>query len=184
MDLLKEKIIKEIIKQLKEIKSNNKDEITKVIIDLEKNNKKSLHNYVDKYYKDKIISDEMKQFVSSLVEKEIIPISYLNKIKDNNSNISQEEKNTILRNKIIEAKKTYLASPTDFVDKLEQQDEKNIYKTLLDFYDISLMQHCIKNLSEETLKKLLIYVSNRLTNNHNAIDIFLEGSIKSHLKNT
>jgi len=82
MDKLKDKIITEIINQLNNLKSNNQEEIQIVINDLKKNNKKSLHNYVDKYYKDMIISDEMKQFVSSLVEKEIIPLSYLNKIKD------------------------------------------------------------------------------------------------------
>ena len=45
------------------------------------------------------------------------------------------------------------------------------------------MQHCIKNLNEETLRKLLKYVSDKLIDSHNAIDMFLEGSIKNHLKN-
>ena len=183
MNILKEKIINEIINQLKNLKSNNQEEKDKLINDLLNNDRKSLHNYVDKYYKDQKISDEMKQFVFSLVEKEIIPISYLNKIKDSNENMTQEEKNAVLRKKIIEARKIYLESPNDFINNLEKKDIKNIYTTLLDFYDISLMQHCIKNLNEETLRKLLKYVSDNLINSHNAIDMFLEGSIKNHLKN-
>ena len=147
MDLLKDKIIKEIINQLNKL--NKTEEINNVIKDLLNNNKKSLHIFVDKYYKDEKISDEIKQFVSSLVEKEIIPISYLNKIKDTNDNLSQEEKNKILRKKIIEARKIYLDSPNDFIHNLELKSEKDIYQTLLDFYDISLMQHCIKNLNKK-----------------------------------
>ena len=182
MDLLKEKIIKEIINQLNNL--NYSDEINNVINDLLNNNKKSLHIFVDKYYKDKQISDEMKQFVSSLVEKEIIPLSYLNKIKENKDNLSQQEKNTILRNKIIQARKIYLDSPENFIKSLEKKEEKDVYQILLDFYDISLMQHCIKNLNKETLRKLLKYVSDKLIDSHNAIDMFLEESIKTHLKNT
>ena len=182
MDLLKEKIIKEIINQLNNL--NYSDEINNVINDLLNNNKKSLHIFVDKYYKDKQISDEMKQFVSSLVEKEIIPLSYLNKIKENKNNLSQQEKNIILRNKIIQARKIYLDSPESFIKSLEKKEEKDIYQILLDFYDISLMQHCIKNLNKETLRKLLKYVSDKLIDSHNAIDMFLEESIKTHLKNT
>lgn len=182
MDLLKDKIIKEIINKLNNL--HNSEEINNVINDLSNNDKKSLHNFVDKYYSNEKISDEIKQFVSSLVEKEIIPISYLNKIKDTNNNLSQEEKNAILRKKIIEARKIYLDSPGNFIKNLELKNEEDIYQTLLDFYDISLMQHCLKNLNEETLRKLLNYVSNKLIDSHNAIDIFLEGSIKSHLKNT
>ena len=183
MNLLKEKIIKEIINQLNSIKNINEIEINHVKNDLLNNNYKSLHTFVDKYYKDKTISEEIKQFVSHLVEKEIIPISYLNKIKDTN-NISEKDKNALLRKKIIEARKIYLESPTVFIHDLEQKKVEDIYNTLLGFYDISLMQHCIKNLKEETSRKLLNYVSDRLVNSQNAMDMFLEESIKNHLKNT
>ena len=184
MNLLKNKIIEELIKQLSSLKSIYKDEVNIVINDLYKKDTKSLITFVKKNYQDKEISEEMKQFVTSLVEKEIIPISYLQKIhKDNDK--TQEERNAELRKKIIEARKTYLSDANGFIAKLELMNEEEIYNSLLNFYDISLMQHCIKNLNEETLLKLFRYVETKLKNNpHSAMDIFLEGSIKSHLKNT
>ena len=156
MNLLKTKIIEEIINQLKDLKTIYNDEIDIIINDLLNNNKKSLNEFINKYYKDTEISNEMKLFVKSLVEKEII-----------------------------EARKIYLDDAKGFISNLETKNEDEIYTTLLNFYDISLMQHCIKNLNEDTLNKLFKYVETKLKNNpHNAMDMFLEGSIKSHLKNT
>ncbi len=188
MNLLKMRIIEEIINQLNSLKTIYKEEIEKIIQDLTENDSKSLKVFINKYYKENEISSEMKQFVTSLVEKEIIPIAYLQKIhKTKNSKTiktKEEEKNALLRKKIIEARKIYLEDAKGFINKLENQEENVIYDTLLNFSDISLMQHCIKNLSDNTLQKLLIYVSQKLkTNPHSAIDIFLEGSIKNHLKN-
>ena len=100
MNILKNKIIEEIIKQLKDLKTIYKDEIDIIINDLSNNNKQSLNEFINKYYKDTEISNEMKLFVKSLVEKEIIPISYLEKIEEKNKN-DKEEKNAKLRKKII-----------------------------------------------------------------------------------
>ena len=183
MNLLKEKIIKEIINQLNSIKNIYNGEIDIIINDLDNNNYNSLINFVNKYYNDTEISNEMKQFVSSLVEKEIIPVSYLTKINKPNTN-NKEQKNAILRKKIIESRKIYLEDAKSFINNLEKKQEEEIYDILLNFYDIGLMQHCIKNLSEETLRKLFNYVEIKLKDNpRSAMDIFLEGSIKSHLKN-
>lgn len=184
MNLLKTKIIEEIINQLKDLKTIYNDEIDIIINDLLNNNKKSLNEFINKYYKDTEISNEMKLFVKSLVEKEIIPMSYLEKIHEKDID-NKEDKNAKLRKKIIEARKIYLDDAKGFISNLETKNEDEIYTTLLNFYDISLMQHCIKNLNEDTLNKLFKYVETKLKNNpHNAMDMFLEGSIKSHLKNT
>ncbi len=183
MNLLEERIIEEIIKQLEFLDTIYKDEIKEIKTDLLNHNTTSLNTFIKKYYQDMEVSFEMKKFVTSLVEKELISSNYLEKINfKNNNNQNQEEKNALLRKKIIEARKIYLEDATKFIKELEEKDLEDIYHTLIDFYDISLMQHCISNLSFKTLKKLLTYVEDKLKeNSHSAIDIFLEGAIKNNL---
>jgi hypothetical protein len=176
MNILKNKIIDEIINRLLPLENRYPEEIKKIKEEVKSNNYNSLDEFLENNYKDTPYSKEFKIFVQALVEKEIIPNSYLEKINIQNTN--EEEKIDNLRKTILASQLEYLNDANGFIKKLEYMNTNDLYKTLIDLNDIRFIQHSISNLSYDTLNKLLDYVQE---NKHNSINIFIEEAIKKNL---
>ena len=92
-----------------------------------------------------------------------------------------------IRKIILDSQLSYLNNANLFISKLENSDEDLIYHTLLNLNDIRYIQHCISNLSYDTLKRLLSYIELMEENKHNLINTFMEEAIKrsihTHEKN-
>ncbi len=86
-----------------------------------------------------------------------------------------------LRKIILDSQLSYLNNANLFISKLENSDEDLIYHTLLNLNDIRYIQHCISNLSFDTLKRLLSYIEITENNKHNLINTFMEEAIKKNL---
>ena len=92
-----------------------------------------------------------------------------------------------LRKIILESQLNYLNNANQFIETLEGESEDKIYHALLNLNDIRYIQHCISNLSYDTLKRLLSYIELMEENKHNLINTFMEEAIKrsihTHEKN-
>lgn len=88
-----------------------------------------------------------------------------------------------IRKIILDSQLSYLNNANLFISKLENSDEDLIYHTLLNLNDIRYIQHCISNLSLDTLKRLLSYIEITENNKHNLINTFMEEAIKKSIHN-
>ena len=99
----------------------------------------------------------------------------------------EEDDIEALRKIILESQLNYLNNANQFIETLEGESEDKIYHALLDLNDIRYIQHCISNLSYDTLKRLLSYIELMEENKHNLINTFMEEAIKrsihTHEKN-
>ena len=99
----------------------------------------------------------------------------------------EEDDIEALRKIILESQLNYLNNANQFIETLEGESEDKIYHALLNLNDIRYIQHCISNLSYDTLKRLLIYIELMEENKHNLINTFMEEAIKrsihTHEKN-
>ena len=86
-----------------------------------------------------------------------------------------------IRKIILDSQLSYLNNANLFISKLENSDEDLIYHTLLNLNDIRYIQHCISNLSLDTLKRLLSYIEITENNKHNLINTFMEEAIKKSI---
>lgn len=86
-----------------------------------------------------------------------------------------------IRKIILDSQLSYLNNANLFISKLENSDEDLIYHTLLNLNDIRYIQHCISNLSLDTLKRLLSYIEIIENNKHNLINTFMEEAIKKSI---
>ena len=87
-----------------------------------------------------------------------------------------------LRKSIMEAQLNYLNNANSFIEELENKSEAEIYQKLLSLNDIRYNHHSISKLSNDTLNRLLPYITNLVnSNNHSSINIFIEESIKKSL---
>ncbi len=86
-----------------------------------------------------------------------------------------------IRKIILDSQLSYLNNASLFISKLENSDEDLIYHTLLNLNDIRYIQHCISNLSLDTLKRLLSYIEITENNKHNLINTFMEEAIKKSI---
>ena len=86
-----------------------------------------------------------------------------------------------IRKIILDSQLSYLNNANLFISKLENSDEDLIYNTLLNLNDIRYIQHCISNLSLDTLKRLLSYIEITENNKHNLINTFMEEAIKKSI---
>ena len=64
---------------------------------------------------------------------------------------------------------------------LNYSAEVLMYHTLINLKDIRYIQHCISNLSLDTLKRLLSYIEITENNKHNLINTFMEEAIKKSI---
>ncbi|MGN1352888.1 MAG: hypothetical protein ACI4WF_02345 [Bacilli bacterium] len=211
-------------------------EINSIIDDLNNYKYDSLNEFIKKYFSTLQYSSEFIQFITSLVDENIIDESYLHKVKADNAytltninnldilvfgskplNVTTEqffnlkndsndqpdlsinsindeeilavEEDDIesLRKTILESQLNYLNNANQFIETLELESEDKIYHTLLNLNDIRYIQHCISNLSYDTLKRLLSYIELMEENKHNLINSFMEEAIKrsihTHEKN-
>ena len=200
---MKDKIIKRIIEVLIPLKTLYQ-EIDLIINDLENDNYDSLTNFVNEYYKNDNYSQEFLDLLTTLVKEGIIDNSFL--ILDNayeftknpyNKKEIKEEKIEdkkidddvlidvddieAIRKIILDSQLSYLNNANLFISKLENSDEDLIYHTLLNLNDIRYIQHCISNLSLDTLKRLLSYIEITENNKHNLINTFMEEAIKKSI---
>lgn len=90
----------------------------------------------------------------------------------------EEDDIEALRKIILESQLNYLNNANQFIETLEGESEDKIYHALLDLNDIRYIQHCISNLSYDTLKRLLSYIELMEENKHNLINTFMEEAIK------
>ncbi len=99
----------------------------------------------------------------------------------------EEDDIEVLRKIILESQLNYLNNANQFIETLEGESEDKIYHALLNLNDIRYIQHCISNLSYDTLKRLLSYIELMEENKHNLINTFMEEAIKrsihTHEKN-
>ena len=99
----------------------------------------------------------------------------------------EEDDIEALRKIILESQLNYLNNANQFIETLEGESEDKIYHALLNLNDIRYIQHCISNLSYDTLKRLLSYIELMEENKHNLINTFMEEAIKrsihTHEKN-
>ena len=99
----------------------------------------------------------------------------------------EEDDIEALRKIILESQLNYLNNANQFIETLEDESEDKIYHALLNLNDIRYIQHCISNLSYDTLKRLLSYIELMEENKHNLINTFMEEAIKrsihTHEKN-
>ena len=99
----------------------------------------------------------------------------------------EEDDIEALRKIILESQLNYLNNANQFIETLEGESEDKIYHALLNLNDIRYIQHCISNLSYDTLKRLLSYSELMEQNKHNLINTFMEEAIKrsihTHEKN-
>lgn len=87
-----------------------------------------------------------------------------------------------LRKSIMEAQLNYLNNANSFIEELEYKSESEIYQKLLSLNDIRYIHHSISKLSNNTLNRLLPYITDLINkDNHNSINIFIEESIKKNL---
>ena len=86
-----------------------------------------------------------------------------------------------IRKIILDSQLSYLNNANLIISKLENSDEHLIYHTLLNLNDIRYIQHCISNLSLDTLKRLLSYIEITENNKHNLINTFMEEAIKKSI---
>lgn len=86
-----------------------------------------------------------------------------------------------IRKIILDSQLSYLNNANLFISKLENSNEDLIYHTLLNLNDIRYIQHCISNLSLDTLKRLLSYIEETENNKHNLINTFMEEAIKKSI---
>ena len=130
---------------------------------------------------------EVKELPTFNIKK---PIKETKSIQNNtiSNNISVKENKTSekniddLRAKILEAQLNYLKDATGFIANLQNIPASEIYSQLLNLNDIRYMQHSISKLDNNTLEKLLEYVSSRLNkSHHNSIDMFMEEAIKKSI---
>lgn len=191
MNILKDNIKTELITRLTPLKTKYK-EIDNVILDLNNNKFDSLNKFINDNYEDLNYTKEFKNFVTSLVNHDLINKDYLDLInKDKKSHKIEIEDEVLtldddnikkLREKILDTQLAYLNDVKGFINKLENMDSNEIYNTLLDLNDIRFIQHSISKLSLNTLNKLLEFIENILKeNNHNLINIFIEEAIKKNL---
>ena len=90
----------------------------------------------------------------------------------------EEDDIEALRKIILESQLNYWNNANQFIDTLEGESEDKIYHALLNLNDIRYIQHCISNLSYDTLKRLLSYIELMEENKHNLINTFMEEAIK------
>ena len=90
----------------------------------------------------------------------------------------EEDDIEVLRKIILESQLNYLNNANQFIETLEGESEDKIYHALLNLNDIRYIQHCISNLSYDTLKRLLSYIELMEENKHNLINTFMEEAIK------
>ena len=90
----------------------------------------------------------------------------------------EEDDIEALRKIILESQLNYLNNANQFIETLEGESEDKIYHALLNLNDIRYIQHCISNLSYDTLKRLLSYIELMEENKHNLINTFMEEAIK------
>ena len=99
----------------------------------------------------------------------------------------EEDDIEALRKIILESQLNYLNNANQFIETLEGESEDKIYHALLNLNDIRYIQHCISNLSYDTLKRLLSYIELMEENKNNLINTFMEEAIKrsihTHEKN-
>ena len=111
----------------------------------------------------------------------------INSINDEEILSFEEDDIESLRKIILESQLNYLNNANQFIETLEEESEDKIYHTLLNLNDIRYIQHCISNLSYDTLKRLLSYIELMEENKHNLINTFMEEAIKrsihTHEKN-
>lgn len=119
--------------------------------------------------------------INSSLDLEITPTT------DDEILITEEDDIEALRKIILESQLNYLNNASQFIETLEGESEDKIYHALLNLNDIRYIQHCISNLSYDTLKRLLSYIELMEENKHNLINTFMEEAIKrsihTHEKN-
>lgn len=134
MDSFKNKIIENILNLLKQNNISN-DEVLKIKNDLERNNIDNLVFLINNQFQDINCSKEIKQFVKSLIESELISEDYLLKIY----NISY----TNINNRII------------FFNSKPLQLKREYYYELNKFRELT--NHNInKNVNEKSLREKII----------------------------
>ncbi len=237
---MKDKVINAIINCL--IPLRNLYDVDSIINDLKNNNYESLINFVNKYYKNDLYSQELIDLIKDLVSNNYLDNSYLNIVNNqyeiidfnysnvlfkdakainltgdkfkvlrknetneiidddeivNESKKSDDAKKTdddteiltlddnieVLRKIILDSQLAYLNNANKFIDDLESKDEEGIYHTLLNLNDIRYIQHCISNLSLETLERLKTFIEKIEENKHNLINTFMEEAIKRSIHN-
>ena len=82
MDTLKNQIVDKIIILLEPLKTTYKDEIDVIINDLTNNKFDSLIKFVNTYFSNLTISNEVKDFVKKLINAKLIDESFEDKLKD------------------------------------------------------------------------------------------------------
>ena len=119
--------------------------------------------------------------INSSLDSEITPAT------DDEILTIEEDDIEALRKIILESQLNYLNNANQFIETLEGESEDKIYHALLNLNDIRYIQHCISNLSYDTLKRLLSYIELMEENKHNLINTFMEEAIKrsihTHEKN-
>ncbi len=119
--------------------------------------------------------------INSTLDSEITPAT------DDEILTIEEDDIEALRKIILESQLNYLNNANQFIETLEGESEDKIYHALLNLNDIRYIQHCISNLSYDTLKRLLSYIELMEENKHNLINTFMEEAIKrsihTHEKN-
>ena len=119
-----------------------------------------------------------EQFLNLNNDSNDKPDLSINSINDEEILAFEEDDIESLRKIILESQLNYLNNANQFIETLEDESEDKIYHTLLNLNDIRYIQHCISNLSYDTLKRLLSYIELMEENKHNLINTFMEEAIK------
>lgn len=195
----------EILNFKEDIENNNIDNLLFFINDNYKNidYSKEIKQFVKSLVKSKLISENYLLKIDNISyidhdPKTIFNLSDSRPIQLKNSyiyhiNLFKEKTNPLninktkeeyIKEKILESRRNYLNDPIGFIANLEFMDSEDIYNTFANSHDITLIQHCISKLSLDTLNRLLIFVEDKITDNHyDVMSIFIEEAIKRNLHN-
>ena len=168
-------LIDEINKRLTPLKSKHPKEITTITKDIKENKYDNLNAFINEHYANLGYTDEFREYITNIIKVNHLDHKYLD-ILINKKDISN------LKEIILNTQLLYLNDVDDFIQKLEEKDEKELYNTLIDLSDIRFIQHSLSLLTKNKLKKLLTFMDNKLNNHkHSLIDNFIYEAIKKNL---
>ena len=151
----KAKIINEILHFITPLRDSYKEEVDVISNDLLNNDYKSLESFVDKYFKNIFYSNEIKVLITLLVEKKILPDTYLELIKKNFKDylsftkINLSSKISIIESKPLNIKIDKLNIIKEIINKKEKETDQDVEKIKQNLIDAQL--NYLKNANQFVL---------------------------------